>query len=84
MKYECVPQAHRRECLPKALIIIPANAECGAWRKEWQNPRNLVPLEVQTHRGRRKMLEGPAGIDYSPDTRPVPPRTVRWSMVGGS
>jgi hypothetical protein len=51
---------------------------------EWQDPRNLVPLEGQTHRGRRKMLEGPARIDYSPDTRPVPPRTVRSSMVGGS
>jgi hypothetical protein len=41
-------------------------------------------LGVQTNRGRKKMLECPARIDFNPDTRPMPLRAARPSMVGGS
>ena len=29
------------------------------------------------------MFEDPAGIDFNPDTRPMPPRAARSSVLGG-
>ncbi len=61
----------------QALIIIPAKAESAALDERSGRTLEIShPWKCKLTEGERKVLECSAGIDYSPDTRPMPPRAA--------